>query len=200
MCPNWIVKKCTEAQRNVHVTSQESFHGSNATEYITTRACDSSVGIATRYGLEGPRDRFPVRARYSETFQTGPGTHPASYTMDFGSFPGLKWPWFDVDHTYPSVAEVKGRVELYLYSLSGLSWRVIVWTIHSTLHFPVPRMWYHLKPVCSKREDNVAYRRHVEARTHLSVTEWCIKITKKYCRLGCGCGFFLGRNSPSLWS
>jgi len=31
-------------------------------------------------------------------FQTGPGAHPASYTMGTGSFPGVKWPGRGVDH------------------------------------------------------------------------------------------------------
>jgi len=29
-------------------------------------------------------------ARFSAPAQTGPGAHPASYTMDTGSFPGVK--------------------------------------------------------------------------------------------------------------
>jgi len=30
--------------------------------------------------------------RFSATVQTGPGAHPASYTMSTGSFPGVKRP------------------------------------------------------------------------------------------------------------
>ena len=45
---------------------------------------DSSVGIATRYELDCPEDRVPVRARFTATVQTGPGAHPASYTMGTG--------------------------------------------------------------------------------------------------------------------
>jgi hypothetical protein len=70
-------------------------------------------------------DRIPVRAKYSEPVQTGSGTHTAFYTMDTGSFPGLKRPGLEVDHPPPSSAEVKERVELYLYSPSGPSWPVI---------------------------------------------------------------------------
>jgi hypothetical protein len=33
------------------------------------------------------------------------------------SFPGVKWPGHGVDHSPPSSAEVKERVELYLYCL-----------------------------------------------------------------------------------
>jgi hypothetical protein len=50
----------------------------------------SSVGIATDYGLDGPgiksqRDFPPI--------QTGPGAHPASFTMGTGSYPGVKCGW-----------------------------------------------------------------------------------------------------------
>jgi len=55
--------------------------------------------------------------RFSEPFQTGPGAHPASYTMVTGSFPGVKWPRHGVDHPPPSSAQVKERVELSLLPL-----------------------------------------------------------------------------------
>jgi hypothetical protein len=54
--------------------------------------------------------------------QTGPGAYPASCTMGTGSFPGVKQPGHGVKHPHPSSAEVKERVELYLYSPSGRSW------------------------------------------------------------------------------
>jgi hypothetical protein len=44
------------------------------------------------------------------------------------SLPGVQRPWHVVDHPTPFIAEVKERVELYLYSLSGPSWRVEGWT------------------------------------------------------------------------
>jgi len=55
-------------------------------------------------------------ARFSTTIQTGPGAHPASYTMGTGSFLGVKQPGHGADHPPPSSVEVKERVELYLYS------------------------------------------------------------------------------------
>jgi hypothetical protein len=36
----------------------------------------SSVGIETRYGLEGPE----IESRWGQMFQNGPGAHPASCT------------------------------------------------------------------------------------------------------------------------
>jgi len=44
-------------------------------------------------------------------------------------FPGVKRPGRGVDHLPLSSAEVKERVELYLYSSSGPSWPVIGWTL-----------------------------------------------------------------------
>jgi len=41
------------------------------------------------------------------------------------SFPEVKRPGRGVDHPPPSSAEVEGRVELYICSPSGLSWRIL---------------------------------------------------------------------------
>ena len=82
---------------------------------------DSSVGIATRYGLDGPgiESRWGG-AIFSAPVQTGPGAHPASYAMGTGSFLGVKRPGSGVDHPDPASAEVEGRVELYICSPLGL--------------------------------------------------------------------------------
>jgi hypothetical protein len=72
---------------------------------------DSSVGIPTRYGLDG-------ESRWGRDFPQ-PGAHPASYTMGTGSFPGVKRPGRRVDQP-PSSAEVAESGQIYLYSHSGL--------------------------------------------------------------------------------
>ena len=64
-------------------------------------------------------------ARFSAPVQTGPGTHSASYTTGTASFPGLKRPGCGFDHLPSYRAEVKERVQLYIYSPSGLSWPVL---------------------------------------------------------------------------
>jgi len=78
---------------------------------------NSSVDMATRYGLDGPG----IESRWGREFPH-PFTpaHTTSYTMGTGSFQGVKQPGRGVDHTPPSSAEVRERVELYLYSTSGL--------------------------------------------------------------------------------
>jgi hypothetical protein len=46
---------------------------------------DSIVGIPTGYGLDGPGIES-WGGGFSAPMQTGTGAHPASYTMDTGSF------------------------------------------------------------------------------------------------------------------
>ena len=76
---------------------------------------DLVFGIATlRAGRSGCR--IPVGARFSVSVQTGPGTHPASYTLGTGSL--VLRLRRGVDHSPSCSAEVKERVELYFYSTS----------------------------------------------------------------------------------
>jgi len=85
----------------------------------------SSVGTATRYGLDGLGIESRWRTIFSAFVQTGPGAHQASYTMGTGSFQGVKGPGHDVDHPPLSRTEVKERVELYLYPPFGPSWPIL---------------------------------------------------------------------------
>ena len=92
---------------------------------LYVRGRDSSVGIATRYGLDGPGIESRLRARFSAPAQTCPGAQPASCTMGTGFFSGVKRPRRGADYPSPSSAEVEGSVELYICSPSGPSWPVI---------------------------------------------------------------------------
>ena len=66
----------------------------------------------------GGEDSAPV--------QSGPGAHPASFTLGTVSFPGVKRPRRGVNQPPPtSSAKVKERVELDLDSSSGPSWPVL---------------------------------------------------------------------------
>jgi hypothetical protein len=60
---------------------------------MVTVGRDSSVSIATRYGLDGPEIKSRWRARFYAALRTGPGAHPASYTMVTGPLFGVKRPW-----------------------------------------------------------------------------------------------------------
>ena len=69
---------------------------------------DSSVAIATRYGLDVPG----IKSRCGRDFQhpstPAPGAHPPSYTMGTVSFPGVKLPGLGAEH--PPTTEVEGRL------------------------------------------------------------------------------------------
>jgi hypothetical protein len=56
---------------------------------------------------------------------TGPEVHPPSCTMDTGSLLGVQQLKHDINHAPTSSAEVKERVEVYLYSPTGLPWPLI---------------------------------------------------------------------------
>jgi hypothetical protein len=88
----------------------------------------SSVGIARLYGLDGPR----IESRWGENFRTCPDRlwgPPSLIYNGYRVFPGGKaigaWRWPPT----PFSAEVKGRVEPYLYSPPGPSWTVLGWTL-----------------------------------------------------------------------
>ena len=63
--------------------------------------------------LRNGRDRISVFARFSATFQTGTGFHPASRKTGFGFlfFSGGKKPGHDIYYPPVSGAEVKERLE-----------------------------------------------------------------------------------------
>jgi hypothetical protein len=59
---------------------------------------DSSVGIATRYGLDGPGIESRLRRDFPHLFIRDPEAHPASYTMGTGSLPRVKRQKRGLDH------------------------------------------------------------------------------------------------------
>jgi hypothetical protein len=73
-----------------------------------------------RYGLDDPG----FECRWGAPVQTSPGAHPASYTINTGSFPRVKRPGRGVDHPPPPSAAVNPlNAELnplcYLLALLG---------------------------------------------------------------------------------
>jgi len=65
---------------------------------------DSSVGVATRYGLDGPGIESWWGARF---FSAPVQAHPASYTMGTGSFQGVKRSGRGVGHPPHIVSRLK---------------------------------------------------------------------------------------------
>ena len=95
-------------------------------QYVCVFGSGSSVCIATDYGLDGPGSNPGGGGpRFSAPVQTGSEAYPASYTMCIGSFTGVKWQGRGIDHPPPSSAEIKERIQLYLYSPSGPLWHVL---------------------------------------------------------------------------
>jgi hypothetical protein len=113
----------------VHINLDMQLNGMLTPFYSVVVCHYLGPGLCSRYSksLQTGRsgDRIPVEARFSAPFQTGPGAHPASYTMVTGSFPEVKRPGRGVNHLHPPSAEVQERVELYFCSLSVPSWQVI---------------------------------------------------------------------------
>jgi hypothetical protein len=74
---------------------------------------DSSVGIATGYGLDDQRGGRSSPGRVKKCLllhivQTSCGVHPTSYKMGTGgSFPGVKRQGREADHSHPTSVEVK---------------------------------------------------------------------------------------------
>jgi hypothetical protein len=66
---------------------------------------------AERFGVRGS-----VGTRFSATVEADPGDHPASCIMGTGSLPGVKLTVRGVDNPPSWSAEVKERVQKYLYS------------------------------------------------------------------------------------
>jgi hypothetical protein len=75
---------------------------------------DSSVGIATGYGLDG----LGIKSRWGRDFHTRPdwpwGLPRLLYNRYRVSFPGVKRPGRGVEHSPPICVQVKERVEIYL--------------------------------------------------------------------------------------
>jgi hypothetical protein len=93
--------------------------------YVSSHACITNVCFIstpgwTVQGLNLGGGEI-VRTRPDQTWD--PPSH--LYNGYRVSFPGVKQPGLGIDHPPPSSAEVKARVELYLYSLSGPSWPVL---------------------------------------------------------------------------
>jgi hypothetical protein len=90
---------------------------------MKTMSRDSSVGIATGYGLDD-QGGLDFKSRLGKKFsllhivQTGSGVHPTSYKMGTGgSFPGVKQQGREADHSPPTSAEVK---KMWLYTSTPL--------------------------------------------------------------------------------
>jgi len=132
--PSFSMRKSQWTQIRKHQFSSTSFKTEHLFSYtFHTTGRDSPVGKTTRYGLEGPG----IESRWERDFLHPSRTALGSTQPPIQRVPGLvggkaagAWPWSPT----PSSAEVKERVELYLYSPSGTSWPVLEWTLSFTVY------------------------------------------------------------------
>ena len=127
---------------------------------------DSSVGIANRYGLDGP----VMESRWGRGFPhpSRPAWGPPSplyngYRVCPGGKAAGAWRWLPT----PSSAEVKERAELRIYSSSWPSWPVLGWTLPSASRVMGwlldPWRWRHHEP--PKRRRTFTQRKIVGSQT-----------------------------------
>jgi hypothetical protein len=89
---------------------------------IRYRTRDSSVGIATRYELNGPG----IESQWARgTRPDRPWGNPASNAMGIGSFPGVRRPGRGVDHS-PHLAP-RLKTEYSYTSIPPLGLRGLFW-------------------------------------------------------------------------
>jgi hypothetical protein len=98
--------------------------------YIPEKSNSIMLGIVTRLqaGDSGILVRFQAEENdlfSDQSVQTGSEAHPASYIMGTRSFPAVKRPGRGVNHPPHLAPRLIKRIQLYIYSLSGLSWSVL---------------------------------------------------------------------------
>ena len=83
------------------------------------------LSVETRYGLDCPG----IESRWGREYPhlSRPALRPTRPPIQW--VPGIKRPGPGVDHPPPARAEVKERVDLYLYSPSVPSWPVLGWNL-----------------------------------------------------------------------
>jgi hypothetical protein len=84
--------------------------------YVVTVGRDESVGIAIRYGMDGPEIEYRWGPDFPHRFRPvlAPTQLPVQYYRVF--FPAVKRPGRGIDYQSPLGVEVEETVELHLYS------------------------------------------------------------------------------------
>ena len=87
------------------------------------------------------QDRIPVGTIFSAPVQTGPGAHPASYTMGTGFFSGVKRPGLALDHPphlAPRLKKSRAIALLHLWAFVACSRMNFTFTFTKIFKFQVP--------------------------------------------------------------
>ena len=120
-CVNMIYCPLKDSHIYTHVMNLKLFY---TILVLKDRSREISVGIAARYELDSPG----IESRWGRDFHTRPDrpwVPPSLLYNGYRVFTGVKQPGRGVNHPPPSRAEIKERVELYLYSPNGPSWLVL---------------------------------------------------------------------------
>ena len=111
------------------------------------RVVQSVLRLATGWTVRGSN---PGGVKIFRTRPDRPWGPPSLLYNGYREFSGGKaseaWRY----HPHPSSAEVKGRVELYLYSASGPSWRVLGWTLFTLDNDSYEKTGMNINPCLSK--------------------------------------------------
>jgi hypothetical protein len=100
---------------------------------------DSSVGIATGYGMDGRGHRIPVGGENFRPHPDRPWGPPSLLYNGYRVFPGVERPGRGAD--YPTLlAPGQERVELYFYPPLGLQ---ISYMVSSPLPLPLYVLWHY---------------------------------------------------------
>ena len=112
----WFIPKLCSVHSNQISTDWNLKDGINKVYSYDICGPGSSVGIATAYGLDG----LGIESRWGRDFphlsRPALRPHQASCTMGTGSLPGVRCGRGVTLTPHSSSAEVKNRVQLYLYS------------------------------------------------------------------------------------
>ena len=135
--------------------------------YITTRIViftlhlvqlegrDTLVGIATRYGLEGPGIESRWGAKFSSPVHTGPGGRPILlYNGHRVSFREVKRPESVADHPPPSCVDTKETAALYFYAPLGLHGLLQSELYLLLWNWPSKTVTCHMTKLIIKESDN----------------------------------------------
>jgi hypothetical protein len=106
----------------VSILCDQCWHKHNT---YSVRSIQHCLWTATRYELDCPGIEFRWGGEIFRIHPDRPWGPPSLlYNRYRVSLPGVKRPGRGVNHPPPPSAEVKERVDLYLYSTSGPSWPV----------------------------------------------------------------------------
>jgi len=131
---------CAETRFRLSAKRTSPFKSAGASVQSTTgsrcvRISGSNAGY-TMFRGSVKSIGYPLHSPVSLSLPLPASSCAITFQLDStGPFPGVKRPGRGVDHPLSPSAEVKERVELYIYSPFGPLWPVQVWTL------PLPFTW-----------------------------------------------------------